>query len=202
MARYASRTTRNAPGAHTINWFTAACLLVSNIIGGGVFTTTGFMARDLGDPTAILAIWLTGGLVALAGALCYAELGAALPRAGGDYIYLREAYGPLLGFLSGWTSLTIGFGAAVAASSVSFASYALRAVQAGSDAGWVGKGISLGLLWSLTTVHVSGLGAGGRLQRTLTSAKVLAILLFVVGGLLWGNGQWAHLSEPAPHASV
>lgn len=199
---HASHTTRHEPGKPTVTWFTAACLLVSNIIGGGVFTTTGFMARELGDPIAILALWLIGGLIALAGALCYAELGAALPRAGGDYVYLREAYGPIFGFLSGWTSLTIGFGAAVAASSVGFASYALRTIHADGDTGWIGQGIALALLWSMTAVHASGLGAGGRLQRSLTSATVFAILVFVVGGLMGGAGQWTHLSEPAPHASM
>jgi APA family basic amino acid/polyamine antiporter len=78
-----------------IGWFTASCLLLSNIIGGGIFTTTGFMARDLGDPMLILLLWFVGGLFALGGAMVYGELGAALPHAGGDYVYLREAYGPL-----------------------------------------------------------------------------------------------------------
>ena len=100
----------------TIGWFTASCLLVSNIIGGGVFTTTGLMARELGNPMFILLLWAVGGLFAVGGAMVYGELGAQLPHAGGDYVYLREAYGPLVAFLSGWTSFTIGFGAAVAAS--------------------------------------------------------------------------------------
>ena len=108
----------NEPGlksaAQKIGWFTASCVLVSNIIGGGIFTTTGFMARDLGDPMLILLLWFVGALFALGGAMVYGELGAALPHAGGDYVYLREAYGPLVAFLSGWTSFTIGFGAAVA----------------------------------------------------------------------------------------
>ena len=108
--------------APKIGWFTASCVLVSNIIGGGIFTTTGFMARDLGDPMLILLLWFVGALFALGGAMVYGELGATLPHAGGDYVYLREAYGPLVAFLSGWTSFTIGFGAAVAASAVSFAS--------------------------------------------------------------------------------
>jgi APA family basic amino acid/polyamine antiporter len=107
-----------------IGWFTAGCVLVSTVVGSGIFTTTGFMARDLGHPGLILAVWLIGGLIALAGALAYSELGAALPVAGGEYAYLRRAYGPFVGFLSGWTSLTMGFGAAMAAGAVSFAAYA------------------------------------------------------------------------------
>ena len=108
----------------TIGWFTASCLLVSNIIGGGVFTTTGLMARELGNPMFILLLWAVGGLFAVGGAMVYVELGAQLPHAGGDNEYLREAYGPLVAFLCGWTSFTIGVGAAVAASAISFSAYA------------------------------------------------------------------------------
>ena len=78
-----------------IGIFTAGCLLVSNVVGSGIFTTTGFMARDLGHPWLILTIWFFGALLALAGALSYSELGTALPVAGGEYAYLRRAYGPL-----------------------------------------------------------------------------------------------------------
>jgi len=130
-------------GAQKIGWFTASCVLVSNIIGGGIFTTTGFMARDLGDPMLILLLWFVGALFALGGAMVYGELGAALPHAGGDYVYLREGYGPLAAFLSGWTSFTIGFGAAVAASAIGFSSYALRVILIEDERGWLAKGLSL-----------------------------------------------------------
>ena len=106
-----------------VGTFTAACVLVSNAVGSGIFTTTGFMARDLGDPRIILLLWVIGGALALAGAMSYSELGAALPRVGGEYVYLRRAFGPLWGFLGGWTSFTIGFSAAIAAAAVSFAVY-------------------------------------------------------------------------------
>src|SRR6476660_6006622 len=86
-----------------IGWFTAVCVLVSNIIGGGIFTTTGFMARDLGDPILIVSLWIVGGFLSVAAAMAYSELPAAMPRAGGDYVYLRHAYGRFIGFLSGWT---------------------------------------------------------------------------------------------------
>lgn len=81
------------------------------------------MARDLGHPGWILFIWLIGGLIALAGALSYSELGTALPMTGGEYVYLHRAYGPLIGFLSGWTSFAVGFSAAIAAGAMSFAAY-------------------------------------------------------------------------------
>lgn len=181
--------------APKIGWFTASCVLVSNIIGGGIFTTTGFMARDLGDPMLILLLWFVGALFALGGAMVYGELGAALPEAGGDYIYLREAYGPLVAFLSGWTSFTIGFGAALAASAVSFASYALRVIPLTDQSGWLTRGLALSLLWAVTLVHCRGIGTGGRMQRLLTTTKVLAICSFILGGLLYGSGDWAHLTH-------
>jgi len=177
-----------------IGWFTAACVLVSNIIGGGIFTTTGFLARDIGDPRIILALWLLGALVGLAGAMVYAELGAMLPRVGGDYLYLREAYGPLIAFLSGWTSLTIGFGASIAASSASFAAYVLRVISDGDEHGAAATLLALGLIWSLTAVHAAGIVVGGALQRLLTSAKVVAIGCLVLGGFAFGQGRWTNLS--------
>src|ERR1044071_2255591 len=166
---------RMQSASQKIGWFTAVCVLVSNIIGGGIFSTTGFMARDLGDPILILLLWFVGALFALGGAMVYGELGAALPHAGGDYVYLREAYGPLVAFLSGWTSFTIGFGAAVAASAISFSAYAFRLLPSVDRSGWQAKGLSLALLWLVTLVHCQGLAGGGRLQRIMTSTKVLAI---------------------------
>ena len=176
-----------------IGWFTASCVLVSNIIGGGIFTTTGLMARDVGDPMLILLLWFAGALFALGGAMVYGELGAALPHAGGDYVYLREAYGPLVAFLSGWTSFTIGFGAAVAASSISFSSYALRVVSIEDEQGWVAKGLSLALLWIATLMHCRGVGAGGRMQLLLTTTKVVAIGGLILGGFAAVAGHWDHL---------
>jgi len=184
-----------------IGWFTASCVLVSNIIGSGIFTTTGFMARDLGHPPLILSIWVMGALIALAGALSYSELGAAFPVSGGDYVYLRRAYGPFLGFLSGWTSFTIGFSAAIAAGAVSFAAYFLQLIAVEETGGLRATALALALLWSVTAVHLAGLGAGGVLQRTLTVLKVAAIVLLIVAGLVAGKGQWAHLGAAEAHTA-
>lgn len=177
------------PSIQRIGWFTASCVLVSNIIGGGIFTTTGILARDLGDPSIIVGLWLLGGLCALGGAMVYGELGSRLPQAGGDYVYLREAYGPLLAFLSGWTSFTIGFGAAVAASAMSFASYALRLMPLSSDEGWLAKGLALLILWLATWFHCRGLHSGGRLQLLLTTTKIIAITSLILGGLVTLAGR-------------
>lgn len=183
-----------------IGGFTAACVLVSNVVGSGIFSTTGFLARDLGDPALILSLWLVGGLLALAGAMSYGELGAALPQAGGDYVYLREAYGPLVGFLSGWASFTVGFGAAMAAAAASFSSYVLQLVPLAPESGPAAKAVAMALVWGLTAVHVAGVGPGGFVQRLLTSSKVAAVLLLIVGGLAYGEGSWDHLAAAGPSA--
>jgi len=86
----------------------ATALVVSNMIGGGIFTTTGFLAGDLGQPSFVIGIWLVGAALALAGGLCYSELGANFPRSGGEYVYLSEAWGPAWGFIDGWASFFAG----------------------------------------------------------------------------------------------
>jgi APA family basic amino acid/polyamine antiporter len=184
-----------------IGWFTAGCVLVSNVIGSGIFTTTGFMARDLGHPGLILSVWLIGALIAFAGAVSYSELGAAFPVAGGEYAYLRRAYGPFVGFLSGWTSFTIGFSAAIAAGAVSFAAYLLQLFPLNDEGGMWSTAIALALLWSVTGFHLAGVGPGGWLQRTLTVLQVGAILLLIAAGLTVGRGDWAHLRITDAHAA-
>jgi APA family basic amino acid/polyamine antiporter len=169
-----------------IGWFTAGCVLVSNVVGTGIFTTTGFMARDLGHPGLILSIWLIGGLIALAGALSYSELGAALPVAGGEYVYLHRAYGPFIGFLSGWTSFAVGFSAAIAAGAMSFAAYFNQLFPLDGERGLPSTVVALALLWVITGFHLTGVGAGGLLQRTLTVLNIGAVLSLIAAGLMVG----------------
>jgi len=182
-----------------IGIFTAGCLLVSNVVGSGIFTATGFMARDLGHPWLILAIWFFGALLALSGALSYSELGTALPVAGGDYAYLRRAYGPLVGFLSGWTSFTVGFSAAIAAGAMSFAAYLVQILPFHSENGSLSTGIALTLIWVVTGFHLAGVGSGGFLQRLLTILNIGAILILLVGVLMLGKGNWSHFSLSTPN---
>src|ERR1700723_3636876 len=91
----------------------ATALVIANMIGTGIFTTTGFLAGDLGRPSLVLGIWAVGAITAVAGCVCYAEMGVNLPESGGEYIFLREAWGPLWGFLSGWISFFAGFAAPI-----------------------------------------------------------------------------------------
>jgi APA family basic amino acid/polyamine antiporter len=192
---------RPAAGARArVNGFTAACLLVSNVVGGGIFTVTGYLSRDVGDPFFILALWVAGALIALAGAFSYSELGASLPQAGGDYIYLRRGYGPLVGFLSGWVSFVVGFGAAIAASAVSFSAYAFRLVPWLEESHVPPAVPALTLVWILTAVHARGVAIGGALQRLLTTTKIAALLLLILGGLAFGDGAWGNLFIRSEHA--
>jgi len=192
--------------ARSVGALTATSVVVANVIGAGIFTTPGFLARDLESPFAVLSIWVLGAILALAGALSYSELGSAFPRAGGEYIYLREAYGPLWGFLSGWTSFFAGFAAPVAAACIGFSAY-LSIFAPGLGPDYILGSVSLGsrsvslsggqvtallALWFLTIVHVSGVKRGGRMQVALTVGKIAAIVGLIVVGLLVGRGDWGH----------
>lgn len=193
----------------SVGAITAASLVVANCIGVGIFTTPGFLARDLGSPFAILAIWVLGAILALAGALCYSELGAAFPEAGGEYVYLREAYGPLWGFLTGWTSCVIAFPAPIAAASIGVSAYLshfapllspdniLWSVPLGSLQLQLSGGqiFALVIVWSLTLIHISSVRHGSRLQVGLTVIKVVALVAVIVLGVALGTGDWGHLQS-------
>ena len=103
--------------------FSATALVVSNMVGTGIFTTTGFLAGDLGSPSLVIGIWFIGALLALIGALCYSELGINFQRSGGEYVYLTEAWGPGWGFVDGWVSFVAGFSAAIAAAALAVCAY-------------------------------------------------------------------------------
>jgi APA family basic amino acid/polyamine antiporter len=189
---------RTAPSIRKVGLFTAACVLVSNAVGSGIFTTSGFLARDLGDPAWILLLWAAGGALALAGAMSYAELGASMPRVGGEYVYLRRAFGPLVGFLSGWTSFTIGFGAAIAAAAVGFAHYLLVLLPESGSAWRHGPvALAIALVWLLTGVHALGVERGGSFQRLVTIGKIGALAAIVVAAFTLGNGDWSHFGSAA-----
>ena len=101
----------------------ATALVISNMIGTGIFTTTGFLAGDLGSPLLVLLSWVIGAACALLGAVCYSELAINFPYSGGEYVYVSHAYGKTWGFLNGWVSLVAGFSAPIAAAALAFANY-------------------------------------------------------------------------------
>ena len=101
-----------------LGYFSATAIVVANMVGTGVFTTLGLQAELVPDPAWLLGIWLAGGLIAFCGALCYAELGAALPRSGGEYHFLGRIYHPVLGLAAGLVSVTVGFAAPMALAAI------------------------------------------------------------------------------------
>jgi len=188
--------------------FSATVLVVANMIGTGIFTTSGFIMAELGNPRDLLLCWFFGGLFALAGALCYGELGAALPRAGGEYAYLRKSFGRGAGFLSGWISLVVGFSAPIAAGAMAFASYFFRTFP-GLGSGGVTLslcGITLvslspstllavAVIIVLSLVHYHSLAMGARVQNVLTIFKITLVLGFITAALAWGRGSFEHFSQ-------
>ena len=153
---------------------TATAVIVANMIGTGVFTSLGFQLQDLSSGPVLLLLWLVGGLVALCGALCYAELAAALPRSGGEYHFVGRIFHPALGFASGWISATVGFAAPTALAAVTFASY-LGAVFENTLSV---RPVAIGLIAALTLVHASSRRRSGATQFVLTALKVVIIVAF------------------------
>jgi APA family basic amino acid/polyamine antiporter len=191
-----------------------AAIVIANMIGTGVFTSTGFQANSLHDPKTILIAWVVGGVLALCGAATYAELGAMMPRAGGEYVYLREAYHPAVGFMSGWVSLTAGFSAPIAVAALAFASYLARLIP-GLDAATPGltasldigdhhiftialgakQAVGIGLIVVVTALHSVDTRLGGWVQAAFTATKVVLIVGFIAAGLLVGHGDWHNLAS-------
>lgn len=191
-----------------LGFFDAAMLIVGNIIGIGIFVTTGDIAQSLPSPGGILLIWLLGGLLALTGALSCAELAASLPYSGGDYIYLREAYGPLVGFLSGWSSFLVTFSGSIALLAVVFTAFmAFFFPVLSQDHVLFSMEIfrfpirfSLGHFFSvfvvliLSAIHATGVGMGTLVQNVLTVLKISALLGIILLGIFLGKGSLDHFS--------
>lgn len=175
------------------------------MIGTGVFTSTGYQAASLHDPATIVIAWVIGGIAALCGAACYAELGSMMPKAGGEYVYLREAYHPIFGFMSGWVSLTAGFSAPIAAASIAFAKYVAAIVgpahSVDGTAAVAGLGdteqkwIAIALILAVTALHAFDAKWGGRIQAAFTALKVVLIVVFIGAGLMVGHGDWSHFAS-------
>jgi APA family basic amino acid/polyamine antiporter len=194
-----------------IGLFDATLVAAGSVIGVGIFTTSGFVAASLPHPGLLLLAWLAGGLISLAGALTNAEMGASMPHAGGDYVYLREAFHPLAGFVAGWLTFFAVFCGTVGTLAAGFAEYAGGFVPALSPAHewWragplrfgPGQLSALGAVWVCTAICISGVRQGARFQSALTAAKLAAIALLCLVGPLFGHGDASGLVRPAPVAT-
>lgn len=171
-------TQQNIVKVAKVGLFSATSIVVANIIGTGIFTTTGFQAAGIPSHFAILLIWVVGGLLALFGALAYGELACAMPRSGGEYHYLSVLYHPALGFVSGFISLFAGFAAPVAASAMAFGAYLHQVFPEVN-----GQYAAIVLILLMTTLHGLHLHYGARVQNVFTLVKVGIILFFIVCGL-------------------
>jgi APA family basic amino acid/polyamine antiporter len=192
-----------------IGLFSAVMLIAGDMIGTGIFISTGAIAETLPSPGGVLLVWLFGGLLALAGALTCAELAASLPYAGGDYIYIREAYGRLMGFLSGWSSFLVTFSGAIAFLSVilnGFVSFFFP-ILGSEDVIFslalpvipitvkIGTLFSMGIVLLLSGLHCLGVRQGTLMQNILTILKIGALLGIILLGVFFGNGNTSHF-EP------
>ncbi len=173
-------------------------IVVANMIGAGIFTTSGLLMGDLRDPVLMLSLWIIGGIIALCGALSYGELGAAIPRAGGEYAFLSELYRPIYGFMSGWVSLFAGFSAPIAASAIGFTEYLARAFPAllspGEPSTASKKIAAVLVIMIFTLIHLRGIKPGTKVQNWLTILKVLLIAGLIAIGFAFGDGSLDHLA--------
>jgi len=162
---------------------TVTAVVIANMVGTGVFTSLGFQLLDIQSGFVILMLWAVGGLIAVSGAMTYAELGAAMPRSGGEYNFLSRIYHPAVGFVSGWTSATIGFAGPTALAALTFAAYATTVLPAESSA-WSEKLLAAGLIIVLTAVHGGTRRSSGTLQVLFTVLKVAVIIIFCIAALV------------------
>lgn len=166
---------------------TALAVVIANMIGTGVFTSLGFQLMTLDSGFALIMLWVVGGIVAICGALSYAELGAALPRSGGEYNFLGKIYHPGAGFVSGWISSTVGFSAPVALAAMTFGAYTSSSlIPDASDqvTNWTERGLAVALIIILTLIHTRQRETSGRFQSFFTAIKVAVILIISVAGLV------------------
>jgi APA family basic amino acid/polyamine antiporter len=178
--------------------FPATNIVIADMIGAGIFTTSGLLLLELGSPLLMIALWVVGGVLALSGALCYGALGAAIPRAGGDYAYLSELFHPSLGFLSGWISFFVGFSAPLAASSLGLSEYlasAFPSLGVGDSAHLLKKAIAIAVILGLAVVHLRGMAFGSKVQNYLTVGKVALIAALVAAGFAFGQGDLGGFGE-------
>jgi len=187
--------------------WSAAAIVVGTVIGSGIFLVPNTMVKNVGSPGMVFAVWIFGGILSLFGALSYAELAAALPQAGGEYVYLREAYGPLWGFLYGWTQMWVAKSGSIATLASGFFIY-LANFRPELEQVWVvvpmplgnsfeihyGQVLAMGVIAVLALINYFGVKIGGDVQVAATILKVGLIAAIIVIGLGSGHGTVSNFS--------
>jgi APA family basic amino acid/polyamine antiporter len=192
----------------------AVAIVVGTVIGSGIFLVPKAMVLRVGSPEMVFAVWIFGGLLSLFGALTYAELAAALPEAGGEYVYLREAYGPFFGFLYGWTQTVVAKSASIATLATAFFYYLANfnpgleqvfftsSLPLGPNGGpfevRYGQLLAMGVILSLGILNYFGVRLGGGVQIAITILKVVLIAALIVVGLMSGQGSAANYTSSVP----
>jgi APA family basic amino acid/polyamine antiporter len=196
----AAMTNPAAAYARRLNTWDAAMIVIGGVIGAGIFLTPSTVARNTGSGTEVLILWTVGGLLTLAGVLCYAELGARRPQAGGIYVYLREAFGLLPAFLFGWTMALINYPGSVAAVATMFARYLCAAI--GLPLLYASP-VAVGAIVFIVGINLFGIRAGAWLQNVFTVLKLLAVALLVITGLVLAHEHLgvALIGQPATPAT-
>jgi APA family basic amino acid/polyamine antiporter len=162
--------------------FDSTLLVAGTIIGSGIFIVPADIARQVGSPGWLLTTWIIGGVMTMMAALSYGELAAMMPRAGGQYVYLREAHGPLMGFLYGWTLFLVIQTGSIAAVAVAFAKF--LAVLAPAFSGFGERLVAVGVILVLTVINIRGIRAGKTVQNVFTVAKLAALAALIIPAFL------------------
>jgi APA family basic amino acid/polyamine antiporter len=174
---------KHAAGAPSVTAVTATAIAVADMIGIGVFTSLGFQVGDIPSGFSLLMLWVVGGIVALCGALSYAELAAAFPRSGGEYNFLSRVYRPAVGFLAGWVSATFGFAAPCALAALAFGTY-FQGIVPGAPPLLMG----LVVIWAVSLILLGGVQQGSKFQNASTLLKIILIVGLILAGFLSGGG--------------
>jgi len=188
---------RRTPSPASVTATTATAIAVADMIGIGVFTSLGFQVQTIQSGFSLIMLWVVGGIVALCGALSYAELGAAFQRSGGEYNFLARLYHPAIGFMAGWLSATVGFAAPIALAAMAFGSYFNGAIP-----GAPALILSLGITWLIALVHLSGINHSSVFHNATTILKVVLIVAFITLGLTFGTAQPLSFTPSASDFSI
>jgi APA family basic amino acid/polyamine antiporter len=154
------------------------------MVGVGVFTSLGFQVSDVTSGFSLLLLWIVGGVVAICGAFCYAELAAMFPRSSGEYNFLRRIYHPAFGFVAGWLSATVGFAAPIALAAMAFGVY-FKSIAPHAPPLLLGFGV----IWLAALVHLGGVWLGGAYHNAWTALKLLFIIVFIIAGFIFADSQ-------------
>ncbi len=175
----------------SLTLFGAMMLVVGNVVGAGIFTTSGILAQQVGHPAVFIGVWVLGGLLTLSGALTYAELGAMFPRAGGDYQFIKEAWGPVAGFVFGWLSFWIIMPGSIAALSIAIVEY-IPGLDA--SAGWSAP-LAAVVIALLVALNVRSTKLAASTQSIVTVGSLILLVGLVLGGAVAGRGSVDHFFD-------